>query len=160
MTPVITPAGSRGTWKSRFNPSAAPRNSATSVDIEISSAWTHIAQERRRVERPVERLALDHLELRARGDPALSQEAEHLRVGVRDTHEGRPLARLEVVERTRLVVGDRQLSARDRVAVRVEGRVAELGGDQLLEALGGDGLGPLSFGMHLVPALAPVPHEE
>ena len=42
ITPVISPAGSSGTPKSRFSPSAAPRNSATSVDIAMISACTHM----------------------------------------------------------------------------------------------------------------------
>ena len=45
MKPVITPAMKSGTWKSRLSPSAAPRNSAMSVDIEMSSACTHIPQD-------------------------------------------------------------------------------------------------------------------
>ena len=38
------PAGSSGTPNSRFSPSAAPRNSATSVDIAMISACTHMPQ--------------------------------------------------------------------------------------------------------------------
>ena len=45
MTPVIRPAGSSGTPKSRLSPSAAPRNSAMSVAIAITSAWIHRAIE-------------------------------------------------------------------------------------------------------------------
>ena len=44
ITPVISPAGSSGTPKSRLSPIAAPRNSAMSVDIAITSACTHIPQ--------------------------------------------------------------------------------------------------------------------
>ena len=106
------------------------------------------------VEGPIERLPLDHLESRARGDAALAEEAEHRRVGVGDAHERPLLARLERVQTAALVGGDRQLRARDRVAMRVERRVAELGGDQLLELLGEDMLEPLGLGVHLVPAHA------
>ncbi len=45
MKPVMTPATTSGTWKSRLSASAAPRNSAMSVDIETISAWTHIPHE-------------------------------------------------------------------------------------------------------------------
>ena len=41
ITAVISPAASGGTWKSRLRPIAAPTNSARSVAIAISSAWTH-----------------------------------------------------------------------------------------------------------------------
>ena len=44
ITPVISPATSIGTPNSRFRPSAAPRNSAMSVDIAMISAWIHIPQ--------------------------------------------------------------------------------------------------------------------
>ena len=47
ITPVIKPAGSSGTPNSRFKPSAAPRNSAMSVDIAIISACTHSAPRQR-----------------------------------------------------------------------------------------------------------------
>ncbi len=47
---------------------------------------------------------------------------------------------------------DRQLAGRDRVAVRVERRVAELGGDQLLELLGEDVLEHLRLRVHLRPS--------
>ncbi len=42
ITPVMNPAGSSGTPNSRFSPSAAPRNSAMSVDIAMISAWIHM----------------------------------------------------------------------------------------------------------------------
>ncbi len=45
MKPVMTPAMNSGTWKSRFSASAAPRNSATSVDIVMISACTHIPRD-------------------------------------------------------------------------------------------------------------------
>ncbi len=44
ISPVINPAGSSGTPKSRFSPRAAPRNSAMSVDMAITSACTHMPQ--------------------------------------------------------------------------------------------------------------------
>ncbi len=39
-TPVISAAGKRGIPNKRWKPSAAPMNSARSVAIAISSAWT------------------------------------------------------------------------------------------------------------------------
>ncbi len=44
MKPVITPAHSSGTPNSRFSPSAAPTNSATSVDIAMTSACSHMTR--------------------------------------------------------------------------------------------------------------------
>ena len=38
---VSGPAARSGTWNSRFRPSAAPTNSARSVAMAMSSAWTH-----------------------------------------------------------------------------------------------------------------------
>ncbi len=45
IAPAISPAGSSGTPKSRFRPSAAPRNSAMSVAIAITSAWIQSASD-------------------------------------------------------------------------------------------------------------------
>ena len=44
-TAVMMPAANRGTWKSKFSPTAAPTNSARSVAIAISSACTHSPRE-------------------------------------------------------------------------------------------------------------------
>ena len=44
ITPVSRPATKSGTPKIRFRPIAAPRNSATSVAIAITSACTHSPQ--------------------------------------------------------------------------------------------------------------------
>ena len=41
MPPVMNPAASRGTPKSRLRPSAAPTNSAMSVAIAMPSACNH-----------------------------------------------------------------------------------------------------------------------
>jgi hypothetical protein len=41
ITAVIRPAGNSGTPKSRYNPTAAPTNSARSVAIAMISACTH-----------------------------------------------------------------------------------------------------------------------
>ena len=106
------------------------------------------------VERAVERLALDHLDAGARRDAALGEEAEHRRIGVGDAHERAVLARLERVQAAAVVRRDRQVAARDRIAVRVERRVAELRRDELLELLRDDVLEHLGLGVHLVPAHA------
>ena len=111
-------------------------------------------------ERAVERLPVDDLELRAGHDPALAEEAEHLGIGVGDPDEGRRLARLELVERRRRRLGELQLAARDRVAVRVDRRVAELRRDQLLELLRERMLEHLGLGVHLVPGHAEALDEE
>ena len=111
-------------------------------------------------ERAVERLPLDELEPRAGDDAALAEEAEHLGLGVRDPDEGRRLAGLELRERRRRCLGELQLAARDRVAVRVDRRVAELRGDQLLELLRERVLEHLGLGVHLVPGHAEALDEE
>ena len=71
-------------------------------------------------QRAAERLALEHLQAFARGDAALGQVPEHLRVGVGHAHEHPALALSQGVERDRLALAQLQLGARDRVAVRVE----------------------------------------
>src|SRR5207342_321770 len=53
-----------------------------------------------------------------------------------------------------------QVAARDRVAVRTDGRVAELARDQLLELLGERVLEHLRLGMYLVLGHPEVLHEE
>ena len=68
----------------------------------------------------------------ARGDAALGEVAQHLRVGVRDAHEERPRRRAagSPCGRVRALL-ELELGARDRVAVGVDRGVAELGRDQL-----------------------------
>ena len=84
--------------------------------------------------------------------PALGQVAQHLRVGVRDAHEGRARRRLEVGQRDRRRAPSITRSRRrDRVAVRIERGVAELGRDQLLELLGEGVLEHLGLGVDPVP---------
>src|SRR5688572_19760996 len=87
-------------------------------------------------QRALERLAGAHDQLRAGVDPALVQIAQHRGVAVRDALEASTVAGLEVGQAHGSVVGDVELGAGDRVAVRIVGRVAELFGDQLLEVLG------------------------
>jgi hypothetical protein len=111
-------------------------------------------------ERPVERLPVHDLEPRARDDAALAEEAEHLGLGVGDAHERGRLARFELSERGRVGFGELQLAARDRVAVRIDRRVAELRGDELLELLRERVLEHLGLGVHLVPGHAEALDEE
>src|SRR6266576_4193957 len=85
--------------------------------------------------RPVKGLPLDELERRAGDDSPLAEEAEHVRIGVGDADERRDVAGLELDERLRRRLGEFELAARDRVTVRVDRGVAELGRDQLLELL-------------------------
>ena len=51
ITPVMTAAGKSGMWSNSLIPSAAPRNSARSVAIAISSAWIQSPIEVRREKR-------------------------------------------------------------------------------------------------------------
>ena len=105
-------------------------------------------------QRPLERLLLDQLELVARRDPPLGQETQHLRVRIRHPDERAPLARLELIQTLTRHVGDRELAIGDRIAVRIEGRVAELDGDRLLQLLRDDVLEPFRLRVDLIPAHA------
>jgi hypothetical protein len=87
-------------------------------------------------QRPIEWLLVDDLEFVARGDPAVGQEAQHLRVGVRDPREPAAVALLERLQTPRADLRDLQLARGNRIAVRVVRRVAKRRGDQLLELLG------------------------
>jgi hypothetical protein len=60
-------------------------------------------------------------------------------------------ARLEVAQGLAGTLLDGQLGGGDRVAVRVDGRVAELGRDELLELLGEDVLEDLGLGVDAIP---------
>ena len=112
------------------------------------------------VQGPVERLPLDDLDGGSRRDAALAQEPEHGRVGVGNADERAALTGLEGIEAAALVRRHGQLAARDRIAVRVEGRIAELRGDQLLQLLGEDVLQHLRLGVDFVPGHAEALHEE
>jgi hypothetical protein len=86
-------------------------------------------------QRAVERLLVDHLEAVAGRDPAFGQEAEHVRIGVGDAREGAAGAGFERLQRVRRSLRDRQVARRNRVAVGIVRRVAQLGRDQLLQLL-------------------------
>ncbi len=69
------------------------------------------------------------------GENAQSGElAQELGVAVGDADEAPAVAEGECVECDGLGLDDRAVGSGDRVAVRVVGRFAELGGDALLEA--------------------------
>ena len=129
-----------------------PLPSLDDVDLIVLGAPTHVhVRADPDEDRAVERLPLHDLEPRAGDDASLAEEAEHLRLGVGDPHEGGRLAGLELGERRRSGLGELQLAGRDRVAVRVDGRVAELRRDQLLELLRERVLEHLGLGVYLVP---------
>ena len=102
-------------------------------------------------QRPAERLALAHREALARRDAALGQVAQHLRIGVRHAHEAALVAGLQALHAVGRALFDLEVGVRDRVAVRIDRRVAELGGDQLLEVVGEHVLEHLRLGVHAIP---------
>ena len=106
--------------------------------------------------RAAERVLVDDLEAGAGRDPALGQVAEHLGVGVGDAHEDAVRSRLERRQGDRRALLHHEVARGDRVAVRVDGGVAELGGDQLLELLREDVLEHLGLVVHAVPRHAEV----
>ena len=84
-------------------------------------------------------------------DPALAEVAQHLGVGVRDAHEHAGVAGLELLQRGGRRLVDAPVAGGDRVAVRVVGRVAELGRDHVLEVLGEHVLEHLGLVVDAVP---------
>jgi hypothetical protein len=86
-------------------------------------------------DRPVERLACGHDAVLADRDALFGEVAQHLGVGVRDPHEPSALTHLEAVECLGVAFVDDEVAVRDRVAVRVVRRVAELRRDARLEVL-------------------------
>ena len=84
-------------------------------------------------------------------DPAVGEVAQHLGVGVGDPHEHAAGAGLGGGEALGLELLDHEVGGRDRVAVRVARRVAELGRDQRLELLGEHVLEHLGLVVHAVP---------
>ena len=83
--------------------------------------------------------------------PAVGQVAQHLRVGVRDAHEGRARPGGEVGQRAGRALLHHEVRRGDRVAVRVDRRIAELGRDERLELLGEDVLEDLGLGVDAIP---------
>ncbi len=102
-------------------------------------------------QRAAEGLALEHLEALAGRDLALGEVAEHLGVGVGHAHEPAGVAGLEALEAVGGALVELELGGGDGVAVGVDGGVAELGGDQLLEVVGEHVLEHLRLGVHTVP---------
>jgi hypothetical protein len=68
-----------------------------------------------------------------------------------------PVGRVCKLSVTRLV--DHQIPGRDRVSVRIVGRVSELGGDQFLELVGEDVLEHLSLVVDAIPGHAQALHQ-
>jgi len=102
-------------------------------------------------QRAAERLAVDHLEAVAGGDPAVGQVAQHLGVGVRDAHERPPRAGWQRLEALGARLVDGQVAGGDRIAVGVVCGIPELGGDQLLQLVGEDMLEHFGLLVHAVP---------
>ena len=75
----------------------------------------------------------EHLDLVAQRDAQAVEVAEQVGVGVEDAHETPLCADRQPVEGDRLGLVDLEVGRGDRVAVRVAGRVSELGGDGLQE---------------------------
>ena len=129
----------------RGHPETSTRMAWASAPPSTSS----LAEARERGTR--EGLLVDDLEGVAGRDPALAEVAQHLGVGVRDAHEAAAVAGVQRAERHRRALVDLEVRGRDRVAVRVVGRMAELGGDELLELLGDDVLEHLGLVVDAVP---------
>ena len=101
--------------------------------------------------RPSERLAIDHLQSHAERDAVICEVAQHLRVGVRNAHEPSDGTDRQLVEAARRALVDLKRDGRDRIAVRVNRRVAKAAGDQLLKLLREHMLEHLGFGVHAIP---------
>src|ERR1700677_1341337 len=87
-------------------------------------------------QRAAEGLAVAHLELISRRDPAIGQIPQHLGVGVRHAYEQTVVTGLQTLHAIGGGLFQLELTAANRVAVRIDRGVSELGGDQLLEILG------------------------
>src|SRR4029450_8341945 len=88
-------------------------------------------------QRAAERLPALYLHEDAWLDLPVGQVAQHGGVAVGDADEGGALAGLELLERQRVVLADRQVAVGNRVPVRIDLRVARLRRDELREVLGG-----------------------
>src|SRR3990172_3410593 len=103
------------------------------------------------VHRPVERGLFEDGEGRPRADAEFGEIAQEGRVVVAHAGDAYRLAGFHVGEGQAAVGGDRPVLGGDGVAVRVHGRVAEPGGDLVLELFGDDVLEFLGLGVHFVP---------
>ena len=141
-----TAAPSRRRRRRRAHASTSTRIARASAP---PSTWT--SSPKRGEERAAERLLLDDLEAVARARCRARQVAQHLRVGVRDAHEAPAAPASSASSATGRPSSISRSRGRDRVAVRVVRRVAELRGDQLLELLGEHVLEHLGLVVHAVP---------
>ena len=69
-------------------------------------------------------MAIYDLQTIAEGDAVLGQVAQHLGVGVRHAHEAPGYARRQVVQAVSVALFYAELDRRDRIAVRIDCRVA------------------------------------
>ena len=87
-------------------------------------------------------------------DPQGGELAQQLRVAVGDAHEPAAVTGAQRGQRDGGRLDDGAVHRGDRVAVRIVRRLAELGGDPLLESLGEDVLEYLGLRVHAVPGHA------
>jgi hypothetical protein len=101
--------------------------------------------------RTAERLSAPDSEDCTRLDLPLSQVSQHRGIAVGDADEDGLLSWLQVDEGQGVVVTDRQVAIRNRVAVRVEVRLTQLRRDQFLQLLRDVMLEDLGLRVHPVP---------
>ena len=102
-------------------------------------------------ERAVERSVADHDDALVRHESELREIPQELGIAVRHAPDHALLAAREIAQRAIVLVHELELGRRDRVAVRVAGRMAERSVDARLERLREVVLEALGLGVHLVP---------
>src|SRR5207244_6171612 len=122
-------------YRSRSEAEASPVHLHAHPAGQLAAHDVHVVSEAGEG-RPAERLLVDDLELGARRDPTLREVAKHVGVAVGDAHKATAGAGLERGERIGRQLDDLEVAARDRVAVGIALRIAELHRYQLLELLG------------------------
>jgi hypothetical protein len=103
---------------------------------------------------------LGHAHAGARAQSALGEVLQQLGRPVGDARDAGGRAGVAVGEGHRRDVDDGAVAGRDRVAVRIVRRLAELRGDSFLEPLGDVVLEALGLGVHLLPRDAEMLDEE
>ena len=101
--------------------------------------------------RPTERLAIHDLEASVERDAMLGEVAQHRRVRIRHADEPSRGTDRQLVEAAGRALVDLEQGRGDRIAVRIDRRVTQPGGDQRLELLGNRMLEHLSLGVHTIP---------